>query len=72
VLATQPVGAATFTAWNQTYPQEDLELHEGEYRFRISGRAVQTAVDLDVQVDYFESIDLLTEAGGSCDESAGH
>jgi FtsP/CotA-like multicopper oxidase with cupredoxin domain len=72
VLATQPVGAATFTAWNQTYPQEDLELHDGEYRFRVSGRAVQTAVDLDVQADYFESIDLLTEAGGSCDETAGH
>ncbi len=69
-LATIPVGAATFTSWNQTYPKAGAELPMGEYTFRVSGRVLQTSVDLDVLVDYYESIDLLTEAGGTCDD--GH
>lgn len=68
-LATIAMGAQPFVEWQHAYPDADVHLENGNYTLQVKGRAVATAVDAVVQVDYFASTDAMEQAGAEC---AGH
>lgn len=69
-LATETLGTSAFVTWSKTFPDPGIHLPDGNYTLSIKGRAVPTAVDATVLIDYYEAVEQLTEAGGDCAEHA--
>ncbi|MEK6986218.1 MAG: multicopper oxidase domain-containing protein [Candidatus Thermoplasmatota archaeon] len=65
-LATETLGAQAFVSWSKEFPEAGIELPHGNYTLSVKGRAIATSIDATVQVDYYETVEQLKEAGGDC------
>lgn len=66
-LAALAIGSTRYQEWRYQ-PTDETHLEDGNITVTMTGRAVDSVMDMQVFVDYFDDLDELHAAGDPCDE----